>query len=491
VQDTPQLHLHDLGVFPMRVLAAAMAFALATPVSAQTEVDADILADVVGAIAANGCQITEDEADPILDPLGHAQSDIRDAADRLVELGAAAFEGDTLVMTEPACTAAQTAPAPGDADGQYARMVQLFQDNGCAYGSDAMEEAFALLGLSEDDTADLIPRLQQMVLDGQLVFDRETDVATLSADLCVGGVATVSPRDILLSVFADNGCVQPLSRLMATARAYGLETSQVEVSMDLMIDAGEIDRSNYEAVMLRSDLCEASPITLVDPVLANIAALADENCQIITTGLLSRLEDSGVPREDVLLHDLRLTGLLTRRAARQEGLIITLPDELCAEVAEGADPAAPQAGDISMDLVLDLFRANGCSMTQDGMEGALAGMGYTREESEVLRAPFAAMIAAGDVILSDDEQTATLSDDVCQVNRAETPFDPRAVVTAALADNGCRLTEDQGAAVLPDYGLSIDDSEPVVEAMIADGVAIFSGGELVLAPSVCRAAMGP
>ncbi len=69
---------------------------------------------------------------------------------------------------------------------------------------------------------------------------------------------------------------------------------------------------------------------------------------------------------------------------------------------------------------------------------------------------------------------------------ARTEDESRALFIQIAEDHGCKMSEKEGRAVMPEYGMSMDESEPIVEAMIDEGTATFKKGILRLTGDICH-----
>lgn len=138
-------------------------------------------------------------------------------------------------------------------------------------------------------------------------------------------------------------------------------------------------------------------------------------------------------------------------------------------------------------VMTQAVRLNGCVMAEANAEALLADFGLDRSNAT----PFAeALIASGAATLTDGE-IFRLSPAVCAGAElaaapvAAEPFDARAVLVLALANNGCAMSETEAEVLLPPLGLTMDTAETVADALIAEGLARFDGESLIGTPQLC------
>jgi len=68
---------------------------------------------------------------------------------------------------------------------------------------------------------------------------------------------------------------------------------------------------------------------------------------------------------------------------------------------------------------------------------------------------------------------------------AQASDEQKAALRAAIADNGCRVTAGNNAAILTAAGLAEADAATVVQALLEAGEARIEAGELVLESGAC------
>lgn len=75
---------------------------------------------------------------------------------------------------------------------------------------------------------------------------------------------------------------------------------------------------------------------------------------------------------------------------------------------------------------------------------------------------------------------------LCLPVQARTAAESRTLFIQIAEDHGCKMSEKEGRAVMPKYGMSMDESEPIVGAMLEEGTATFSKGILRLTGDICH-----
>lgn len=159
-------------------------------------------------------------------------------------------------------------------------------------------------------------------------------------------------------------------------------------------------------------------------------------------------------------------------------------------------------------LMVDAIRANGCSMTGEQAEGALAPLGLGGDEVQVF---VDTLFGAEMVTMSEDNQTLFLVPTLCEAppdvsmamivfafQAQETSLEPwRPEFTAergaefigALRGAGCSLTEESAATVLVPLGFTPSESRDIVSVLIEGGLGQVSddGASFGLSPQFCAA----
>ena len=234
-------------------------------------------------------------------------------------------------------------------------------------------------------------------------------------------------------------------------------------------------------------------------------SMADAPMANLTAGLC---DPGGVDARTALVAQFRLHGCAL---TEDEGERILLPLGLTRETVQPAAVAMTEAGELSAvdsmfrlsdalcvgagdplpaprGLLIARLAASGCRM--DGGDAQTVMAMVTGLEDSLLTALADRMLERGE--LYQDGTTLVLASSLCALDlpapipMAEAaPVDVRAAVIAALNANGCAMTEDDGPALLKAQGVTMDDSEPVVDAMIGAGEATFADDLLTLSPALC------
>lgn len=159
-------------------------------------------------------------------------------------------------------------------------------------------------------------------------------------------------------------------------------------------------------------------------------------------------------------------------------------------------------------MMVDAVRANGCAMTGEQAEGALAPLGLDGIEVQMF---VDTLFGAGLVTMSDDMEELRLSEALCAATGEESlalivgafemqdtaleawrpTFTPErgAEFIAALRGAGCSLTEAGAAEVLVPLGFTPEESRDVVTVLIESEMAGIDdeGVALTLSEALCAA----
>jgi len=158
-------------------------------------------------------------------------------------------------------------------------------------------------------------------------------------------------------------------------------------------------------------------------------------------------------------------------------------------------------------IFVDAMRDNGCVMTGAEADAVLPGLGLSVFEVE---GAISVLFPAQLVALSEDGEALLLSEALCAADAGQSltlisdafdsvpvlePWSPQvspvqgAALIAALRDNGCAMTEDEAAELLPGLGLDMALTRDAVGVLLDAGVVTLSedGGTLRLNAAVCAA----
>lgn len=142
-----------------------------------------------------------------------------------------------------------------------------------------------------------------------------------------------------------------------------------------------------------------------------------------------------------------------------------------------AAPAAAQ--DAGRDALLGVLRDAGCRLpAQEAFDQAGARGADPAALEEALRG----LLGDGAVLL--DDGALALAADACAPG-APAPADPRATLVAALAANGCAMTEAEADRLLPPLGLTREAAAAAIGAMERAGEARRTAQGVALTPVLC------
>lgn len=155
-----------------------------------------------------------------------------------------------------------------------------------------------------------------------------------------------------------------------------------------------------------------------------------------------------------------------------------------------------------------VVRANGCTITEAEGATLLPAAGLTVADAQ----DAVQILNRGALFtVSDDAQTLILTPELCAADADQTaallaaaaaaaprvqllPLDQRvdpeagARLIGALRANGCAMTEDQAAAILPGLGFQPETVQDIAGLLLEAGMASYGDAALRLDPEVCAAA---
>lgn len=159
-------------------------------------------------------------------------------------------------------------------------------------------------------------------------------------------------------------------------------------------------------------------------------------------------------------------------------------------------------------LMVDAVRANGCAMSGDQAEGALAPLGLDPIEVQSF---VDTLYGAGLIALSDDGDVLRLTDPLCaaqdegalamieaafaaaepELVRWTPDFEPErgALLIQAVRDAGCTLTDAHAGEVLPPLGFTPIEARDIVTLLVEAGRAEVdaTGSAMTLDAALCGA----
>ena len=162
--------------------------------------------------------------------------------------------------------------------------------------------------------------------------------------------------------------------------------------------------------------------------------------------------------------------LMSRGIAKLDGSVLTMVGGACG----GTPEASPR------DRLVAAIEANNCQMTEAEADTMLPGIGL--DDSQV-RALVGALISDG---------MATFSDGVLRLDNANcsAPADPAMqLFVDAVVANGCTITKDEAAALLPAAGVREDQVDDIVQMLMATNQASIGSANgrsvVILSDQLC------
>lgn len=231
--------------------------------------------------ADHGCAMTQDEAGPLLPGYGLTMRQVDQLADDFMDEGIAHVEGETLVITAPACQSDQAAPAGT----VRARLLEEFQHRpDCAIGFDEMQTLGGMMVPGVMDGA-LLALLNEGALEPQ-----DQGLQIPAAACAAANSAAPTPTAAEIEAAAQVIAAMPALVTAAHLNAYFAARNCV------------LDTSDDEALV-------ADAATFLAPRLGHSAAammaLGDDLGETLEDGI-RLMEDRLV--EDSESHSLRLVG---------------------------------------------------------------------------------------------------------------------------------------------------------------------------------------
>lgn len=229
----------------------------------------------------------------------------------------------------------------------------------------------------------------------------------------------------------------------------------------------------------------ALALTLACPALAEtdvrqtvIEVARASNCMINDEIAEAAFPAMGLTKEDVgpVVQEMVLAG---------EGEVIDNAFQLSAALCAGeAGTVAEAEGQAQVTLpvsplmgrVIEVFRANGCAMTEDFGMPALLAAGITETELDSLEGETETLMEAG--LMTIDDTGITVSEPLCS-NPVITD-EPSQPLIDMLADNGCALSQEAAAALVGGYGMTMEMADEMADDLMDRGLARIEGDNLVL-----------
>lgn len=221
---------------------------------------------------------------------------------------------------------------------------------------------------------------------------------------------------------------------------------------------------------------------LASPAMAEIDVrqLVIDTARASNCVITEAIAEATFPSYELTLADLDM--VLEEMIAAGEGEIeesaFHLSSELCFGVA--AEPPVPVIPPVSplMGRVIEVFHAHGCKMTEAVGLPAFLAAGITEDDLATLSAESDALAEAGLMIRDEATYTITIAEPLC--SGAVVASDPAEPLVRMLSENGCALTQDEAAALVAGYGISMEAAHQMAESLMEQGLAREDGNRLVL-----------
>lgn len=293
--------------------------------------------------------------------------------------------------------------------------------------------------------------------------------------------AQVDARSAIIAAGRAGGCAITEAQADTIFPALGLSQDAVREAAQAMIAAGEATGEG-DTLRLSPAVCgaaggPAAPVPAVSDVVDTVMQVFRENgCLLTEAAAMPLFAARGITPEAI-------DAVGSEFEALEEAGVFVEQDDGSMRLI---DPACPNGGRSPMvATVLQVFRENGCVLTEDQAMPLLEARGITEADMEAAEREFEALMAAGTLIEVGDE-TYRLVDDGCPVpSIAAAVGTPRDRLVRLLAENGCAVDYADAVPLLPAYGLTEDDAERESQALMEAGEATLSGDVLTLAPALC------
>lgn len=223
----------------------------------------------------------------------------------------------------------------------------------------------------------------------------------------------------------------------------------------------------------------ASPAAAETDIRQTLMEMANgSGCVISDTQAEEKFTALGLTEDDVgpVAQDM-----LAKGEAEMQGDSLHLLAPLCT-----ATEAAPAQAEVTlpplspvMTKIINVFRANGCTMDEATGQPKLEAAGLTEEEIDSVADESNALLEAG--LMGFDETTGvvTLLEPLCSGTAAT--VDPAEPLIKMLTENGCSLTKDAAAALVSNYGITMGEADEMADSLMNRGLASVEGDMLKLA----------
>lgn len=484
--DTDQQGVLELRIGPCATNAGAEtegvseadAMSDAAGASEGDEADARALA---AAFEAMGCVAT-----PSVFPelMGRADLDLDRsiaAIAQLISRGELRLSGQDSILTSGACTEFAIAPvSPDEMATRRAAVISGVAEAGCRLGTgEAQDRAMEASGLPEDV---FVETMMHMVAEGAVSF-RVIDGAE-TAELLIGPCAADTaaapelPEDLpapgtrqraLVDALAGAACTVSAANEVEVLASAGMSASEAREEISGLIDGGLVVTDD-ETAALRPDLCEA--LAAAPEVVEQEAAPED--------AAASAAPEAEAPVTEAPVTEAPVTEAPVAEAPVTEAPVTEEPETVTA--AEPARPAEPEPGIYTAPDVAEVAPAPEAATEPETAEDRRAAM--LAELAQAVESLIDESEPASVETLPGTDATAAAADATAPTEVT----DPRAALVAAIADAGCRVTQDNQAAIVAASGLSDNVAGEVFAAMMDSGEVAYLGGAAELRSGPCAGA---
>ncbi len=445
--------------------------------------------ELAALIAANGCRMTEDEAEGILPPAGFDKDESRAIVDAWTADGAVSFDGDALVLGEALCagtgdrTDGGTTVDVGPADPRRDEFIAMVAGNGCSVMESEADALMDSHGFTYEEANRI---LDELIEEGVATFDG--NLLNLSPTICTAGdggtdiaAPAGTPTEIFIAWAASHGCAVTEAQAEAELPGLGLTMEQTEPMVGAMMDAGNATFEGGQLVLAPA-ICPPGGASVAVTGGSNAdrlgAAIAARGCSITEEAADAVLDESGITEDQA---EMVMEQWLASGEATFDGETLALAPDYCAGFAGGPSVTEPVMPVTKAAMLAEMISANGCTLTDAESETLLDGTSITEDEAAEIVMEW---LVSGQATLEND--ILTLSPDLCTATTGGMTLDPRGeLLRTAIKGTGCSMTEAQAEATLPPLGMDLEEAEDIAGAWIDQGLASFEGRALVLDPGFC------
>lgn len=225
-------------------------------------------------------------------------------------------------------------------------------------------------------------------------------------------------------------------------------------------------------------LCLANPVLAETDVRQLVIETARaSNCVITNEIAETTFPQFGLTQDDVAIV---VEEMVLNDEAELIDNALHLSEALCTgsgAVTTDAEPVVPPVSPL-MARVIEVFRANGCTMTEEVGLPAFLAAGITEDDLGTLTEESDALAAAGLMIRDETTYSITIAEPLC--SGATVASDPAEPLIRMLTENGCGLTEDEASGLVASYGITMDAAHEMAQGLMDRGLAREEGDKLVL-----------